>query len=259
MTGTRCAAPIPTSRRARCCLLLAGAALVVGVSPGTAQTPTSDDGHQDLLQRHCLGCHNDRTLAGGLSLQGVDVTTAGQNPAELELWEKVIRKLRTRAMPPPGRPKPSEAEYLSIAARLETAIDSVARATPNPGRRPAVHRLNRAEYANAIRDLLALEIDTRSLLPTDDSGYGFDNIADVLSVSPMLTERYLSAAHKVSRLAVGDPSMAPATEIFAVDKYLKQDQRVSDDLPFGSRGGLAVRQNFPVDGEYVVKDRKSVV
>ncbi|MDA1092061.1 MAG: DUF1592 domain-containing protein [Acidobacteria bacterium] len=239
--------------RVRCFLLLAGAALVVGVSPGTAQTPNADDGDQALLQRHCLGCHNDRALAGGLSLQGVDVTTAGQDPAELELWEKVIRKLRTRAMPPPGRPKPSEAEYLSIAARLETAIDSVARATPNPGRRPAVHRLNRAEYANAIRDLLALEIDTRSLLPTDDSGYGFDNIADVLSVSPMLTERYLSAAHKVSRLAVGDPSMAPATEIFAVDKYLKQDQRVSDDLPFGSRGGLAVRQNFPVDGEYVVK------
>ena len=232
---------------------VAVAVLCFDVSAGAAQTTGTAGDDQALIQRHCLGCHNDRTLAAGLSLQGIDIETAGRNLDEIELWEKVVRKLRTRAMPPPGRPKPSEAEYEGMAARLETAVDAVAQASPNPGRRPAVHRLNRAEYANAVRDLLALEIDVRSLLPADDSGYGFDNIADVLSVSPMLTERYLSAARKVSRLAVGDPSLAPTTEIFAVDKYLKQDARVSDDLPFGSRGGLAVRHTFPVDGDYVVK------
>ena len=235
-------------------IVLAAAMLLVGVEAGVAQTRSAPtDAGQALIQRHCLGCHNDRTLAAGLSLQAVEVDTAGQHPAEIERWEKVIRKLRTRAMPPPGRPKPSESEYEGLAGRLETAIDAAASMAPNPGRRPAVHRLNRAEYANAIRDLLALEIDARSLLPADDSGYGFDNIADVLSVSPMLTERYLSAARKVSRLAVGDTSLAPSTEIFAVDKYLKQDERVSDDLPFASRGGLAVRHTFPVDGDYVVK------
>ena len=216
---------------------------------GTAAQPAADD--PALVQRYCIGCHNDRTLAAGLSLQGMDSAEAAT--AHTEVWEKVIRKLRTRAMPPPGRPRPEEAAYEGFAGRLETAIDTAADAEPNPGRRPAVHRLNRAEYANAIRDLLALEVDTRTLLPADDSGFGFDNIADVLSVSPMLTERYLSAARKISRLAVGDPAMAPTTEIFEVDKYLKQDTRVSDDLPFGSRGGLAVRHTFPVDGEYVAK------
>ena len=218
---------------------------------GTAVAQTEDD--HALVQRHCLACHNDRALVGGMSLEGLQVTAAGGNPDEVELWEKVVRKLRTRAMPPPGRPRPSESEYENLAGRLESALDAAAVADVNPGRRPAVHRLNRAEYANAIRDLLSLEIDAHALLPADDSGYGFDNIADVLSVSPMLTERYLSAARKVSRLAVGDPGLAPATEIFKVDKYLKQDVRVSDDLPFGSRGGVAVRYTFPVDGDYVVK------
>ncbi|MDE0829238.1 MAG: DUF1592 domain-containing protein [Vicinamibacterales bacterium] len=229
------------------------AILAIGVGRGVAQPISVSGDDQALIQRHCLGCHNDRTLAAGLSLQGLQVQSVGQIQGEVELWEKVIRKLRTRAMPPPGRPKPTDAEYDGLVARMETAIDAVAMATPNPGRRPAVHRLNRAEYANAVRDLLALEIDARTLLPPDDSGYGFDNIADVLSVSPMLTERYLSAARKVSRLAVGDPALAPSTEIFEIDKYLKQDGRVSDDLPFGSRGGLAIRHTFPVDGEYVVK------
>ncbi len=124
---------------------------------------------------------------------------------------------------------------------------------PRPGRVPAIHRLNRAEYSNAIRDLLALEIDAAAFLPPDDSGFGFDNIADVLSVSPMLTERYLSAALKISRLAVGDPNIRPATDTFEVNKYLKQDDRVSDDLPFCSRGGAAIRYYFPVDGNYIVK------
>ena len=228
------------------------AALSIAAGPALAQSPVVDDDYL-LLQRYCVGCHNDRTLTAGLSIEGVDLAHAGELAEEVELWEKVVRKLRTRAMPPPGRPRPTEVEYERFANRLETSIDAVADFRPNPGRRPAVHRLNRAEYANAIRELLAIEIDTQSLLPADDSGYGFDNIADVLSISPMLTERYLSAARKVSRLAVGDTTQAASTHIFGVDKLLKQDQRVSDDLPFGSRGGLAVRHTFPVDGEYFVK------
>ena len=229
-------------------------ALFIGAASAPAQTPaTAAAEDRALLDRYCVACHNDRTLTAGLSLQGLDVARVGENAGEVERWEKVVRKLRTRAMPPPGRRRPAEVDYERVATHLETALDAAAAAELNPGRRPAVHRLNRAEYANAIRDLLALEIDGRSLLPADDSGYGFDNIADVLSVSPMLTERYLSAARKISRLAVGDTALAPTTEIFAVDKYLKQDARVSDDLPFGSRGGLAVRHTFPVDGDYVAK------
>ena len=228
------------------------AVLCFGVGTGAAQTPTTD-ADRALLDRYCVTCHNDRTLTAEMSLQGLDLQHVGENAREVELWETVVRKLRTRAMPPPGRRRPTEPEYERLATRLETALDAASAADLNPGRRPAVHRLNRAEYTNAIRDLLALEIDGRSLLPADDSGYGFDNIADVLSVSPMLTERYLSAARQISRLAVGDTTLAPSTEIFAVDKYLKQDERVSDDLPFGSRGGLAVRHTFPVDGAYVAK------
>ena len=230
------------------------AVLCVGVGTGAAPTAAAQGADaRALLDRYCVTCHNDRTLTAGLSLESLDLEHVGENAGEVERWEQVVRKLRTRAMPPPGRRRPTEPEYERVATRLETALDAAASAQPNPGRRPAVHRLNRAEYTNAIRDLLALEIDGRSLLPADDSGYGFDNIADVLSVSPMLTERYLSAARKISRLAVGDTTLAPATEIFSVDKYLKQDGRVSDDLPFASRGGLAVRHTFPVDGEYVAK------
>ena len=156
-------------------------------------------------------------------------------------------------MPPQGSARPDAATYHALATWLETRIDEAARARPRPGRVPAIHRLNRAEYSNAVRDLLAVEIDAAAFLPPDDSGFGFDNIADVLSVSPMLTERYLSAALKISRLAVGDPTIRPATDTFEVDKYLKQDDRVSDDLPFGSRGGAAIRYYFPVDGSYIVK------
>ena len=228
-----------------------GLFFAVGVASG--QTPEALVEDRALLDRYCVGCHNGRTLAAGLSLQDIDLAQVGQDAHQTEVWEKVIRKLRTRAMPPPGRPRPTETAYESFAGRLEAAVDARAAQDPNPGRRPGVHRLNRAEYTNAIRDLLALEVDGTTLLPADDSGFGFDNIADVLSVSPMLTERYLAAARRISRLAVGDTTVAPATEIFAVDKYLTQDARVSDDLPFGSRGGLAVRHTFPVDGEYVAK------
>ena len=175
----------------------------------------------------------------------------GNPPVSAEVWEKVIQKLRGNAMPPPKLPRPDPSFYKDFPAYLETAIDRAAFAKPNPGR-PAVHRLNRAEYVNAVRDLLALDIDGASLLPSDDSGYGFDNIGDVLSVSPTLLERYMSAARKVSRLAVGDPGIRPAGETFRVPLNLVQRGRMSDDLPFGSRGGIAIHYYFPADGEYVV-------
>ena len=216
-----------------------------------AEAPTSE--HRQTLNRYCVGCHNDRALTGGFSVQSLDLDEVGRDADETVTWEKVIRKLRTRSMPPPNRPRPDENAYVSLAAFLEDRIDRSAATRPRPSRRHAVHRLNRVEYANAIRDLLALDINEKALLPPDDSGFGFDNIADVLSVSPMLTERYLAAARKVSRLAVGDPALQPTTEVFSVDKHLRQNERVSDELPFGSRGGTAVRYTFPLDGEYIVK------
>jgi len=174
--------------------------------------------------------------------------------ADAVRWEKVVAKLRSGAMPPAGAPRPGSDAYESMAASLEAALDRAAEARPHPGR-PAVHRLNRAEYTNAIRDLLAVEIDGRSLLPADDSGYGFDNIADVLSMSPALLDRYMIAAGRISRMAVGDPSVRPAVSTYSLRPTLVQDGRMSELLPFGSRGGLAARHYFPVDGEYVIKIR----
>jgi Protein of unknown function (DUF1592)/Protein of unknown function (DUF1588)/Protein of unknown function (DUF1587)/Protein of unknown function (DUF1595)/Protein of unknown function (DUF1585)/Planctomycete cytochrome C len=202
-----------------------------------------------LVDKYCVTCHNQRTKVAELTLDKTDVANP---PAAAETWEKVIGKLRSNAMPPPGLPHPDKMTRDAFVKYLETSIDRAATTKPNPGR-TVLHRLNRAEYANAIRDLFGIDIDASSLLPADDSGFGFDNIADVLSISPMLTERYLAAARKISRLAVGDPTIQPATEVFPVSKLLKQDDRVSEDLPFGSRAGLAVRYYFPVDGDYVVK------
>ena len=157
-------------------------------------------------------------------------------------------------MPPAGAPRPDPASYDSLATYLETELDRAAASLPNPGR-PAVHRLNRAEYANAIRHLLTVEIDGASLLPADDAGHGFDNIADMLSVSPLLVERYMFAARRITRLALGDPAVRPFTENYDVSRYLVQDDRMSEDLPLGSRGGIAVRHTFPLDGEYVLTIR----
>jgi hypothetical protein len=218
-----------------------------------AQTPNSNESpgapYRALMGRYCFTCHNERLKTAGLVLSAVDV----EDPvAGAETWEKVIRKLRTRGMPPAGMPRPAEAEYDSFATYLEASIDQAAAAHPNPGR-PLVHRLNRAEYTNAVRDLLAMEIDGETLLPPDDQGYGFDNIADVLSVSPMLLERYMAAARKISRLAVGGPISRPAVETHDVSRFLQQDDRMSEELPFGSRGGAAVRHFFPLDGEYLIQ------
>ncbi len=201
------------------------------------------------LDRYCVACHNARSLTAGLALDGVDPARVADDAA---VWEKVLRKLRTRMMPPSPRPRPDAATYAALVTYLETALDRAAEADPDPGR-PAVQRLNRAEYANAVRDLLALDVDAQTLLPADDSGYGFDNIGDVLSVSPGLLERYLLAAAKISRQAVGDPTLRPTTAVYRTSPLLAQDGRASEDLPFGSRGGLAVRHHFPLDAEYVIR------
>ena len=207
--------------------------------------------YRALLNQYCVVCHNEQLHTAGLVLSKLDVTNV---PAGAETWEKVIGKLRTGAMPPVGMPRPDKATYDAFATYLETALDRAAITDPNPGR-VAIHRLNRAEYRNAIRDLLATDIDVESLLPVDDSGYGFDNIADVLSVSPMLLVRYMSAAGKVSRSAIGDANVLPNLETYDVPYLLAQDERMSEDLPFGSRGGVAIHHNFPVDGEYLIKIR----
>jgi len=205
-----------------------------------------------IIDKYCVTCHNARMKTGGLVLEKLDV----DNPAaNADVWEKVIKKLHSRVMPPANAPRPDPATYQALIAGLEKNLDKAAAVAPNAGR-PSVHRLNRAEYTNAVRDLLALDIDGKALLPADNSGYGFDNVADVLTVSPGLLERYLLAAKKISRLAVGDGTMRPAATVYDIPYMtLVQDERMSEDLPFGSRGGVAIRHYFPLDGEYEIKIR----
>jgi mono/diheme cytochrome c family protein len=237
-------------------ILFGGCAILKAAPPqGQRPAPSTDASdaarYRAVLDKYCVVCHSEQLHTAGLVLSKLDVANV---PAGAETWEKVIGKLRTSAMPPVGMPRPDAATYDALAAYLETSLDRAAAAKPNPGR-VAVHRLNRAEYTNAVRDLLATDIDVQSLLPVDDSGYGFDNIADVLSVSPMLLVRYMSAAGKVTRAAIGDPSVLPNLETYDVPYLLAQDERMSEDLPFGSRGGVSIRHNFPLDGEYLVKIR----
>jgi mono/diheme cytochrome c family protein len=233
-------------------IILWGMGYVHAAGPQSPAPPASlIPPQQQVLNRYCITCHNERLKTAGLELDKQDL---GNVQAGAAVWEKVVRKLRTRAMPPAGMPRPDEATYDSLASHLETELDRVAAAKPNPGR-PGVHRLNRTEYTNAVRDLLALEVDGKTLLPGDDSGYGFDNIADMLTVSPTLLERYMSAARKVTRLAIGDTAIPAADQTYEIPKLLIQESRMGEDLPFGSRGGAAIRHYFPVDGEYVVKIR----
>ncbi len=203
-----------------------------------------------VVQQYCVTCHNAKLKTAGLQLDSADIEHIGERA---ELWEKVARKLRTGEMPPAGMPRPDKATYASVTAELETALDAAYLAKPNPGR-VAVHRLNRAEYTAAIRDLLGLEIDGKALLSADDADQeGFDNVASVLSVSPVLLENYLAAARRISRLAVGDLTLHPAVETYKYSKLLVQDDQMSDDLPFGSQGGAVIRYYFPVDAEYTIK------
>jgi hypothetical protein len=219
-------------------------------APAAART-TGASPNRALLDRYCVTCHNERLRTGNLVLAG-DAVDPDHVAGAAAVWEKVVQKLRSGAMPPAGRPRPDATAAAAFVSSVEASLDRAAAESPNPGR-PTIHRLNRAEYANAIRDLLALEVDAASLLPPDDAGFGFDNNADVLTISPGLFERYMSAARKVARLAVGDPALRPAVDAYEVSRYLLQDDRVSEDTPFGSRGGIVVRHYFPLDAEYVVK------
>ncbi len=186
----------------------------------------------------------------GLTLESVDMTRVGEHA---EVWEKVATKLRTREMPPLGRPRPDDATYTATTNAIEAALDTAAATEPTPGR-VAVHRLNRAEYTNAVRDLLGLEIDGRGLLSAEDEAQeGFENIASVLSASPGPDRKLPGGCRTVSRLAIGDETLSPVVKTFNISKLLVQDEQMSDDLPFGSRGGAVIRYSFPLDGEYTIK------
>ena len=231
---------------------IAGAA---GTTAARAQSsrnasPSPDlSAHKAVLQQYCMGCHNSRTRTADLALDTVDLNDAAAHP---EIWEKVVRKLRTGAMPPAGMPRPSDTTYESLASGLEAALDAAAVARPQPGA-PWLHRLNRSEYTNAVRDLLALDIDAASLLPADDAAAGFDNNAGLLGVSPTLLERYLSAAAKISALAVGDATLlGPTSQTYVVRGDVSQDAHI-DGLPLGTRGGVAAHHTFPLNGQYVVQ------
>jgi hypothetical protein len=233
-------------------LFVVSSLVFLGPSLLSFQPPASSP-QREFIEKHCTACHNDRPRTAGLTLSGIDVNDVRPNA---ELWEKVFHKLRTGQMPPAGRPQPDRAASNAMISWLSTSLDAAAAASPNPGR-VGVHRLNRTEYANAIRDLLGLEVDARALLLPDEADEGFDNVAASLALSPAHLERYLAAARDISRLAVGDETLGrvASSAMYRVPKLLEQDVRVSEEMPFGSRGGIAVRHNFPLDGEYVFKVR----
>jgi len=233
------------------------AAGFVALSRMSAQAPANATpaapNPRAFLDTYCVTCHNQKLKTAGLMLDTVDLANPG---AHAEVLEKVVAKLRAGSMPPPGMPRADAATYRTVALALENEIDKAWAANPNPGRIGAVHRLNRAEYNNAIRDLFALEMDVKPLLPGDDTADGsFDNFADTLSISTAHLERYMSVARQVTRLATGLPPASPNLERFEVPLHVLQDDRMNEDLPFGSRGGMAIHYDFPVDGEYLIKVR----
>ena len=207
---------------------------------------------QELLDRYCATCHSERIETAGLSLEQVEVAHVSEGE-RAELWEKVVRKLRTGAMPPPGRPQPPTKDRTDLLTWLETSLDAAAAAQPNPGRTETLRRLNRTEYQNAIRDLLALDIDAKSLLPPDESGHGFDNVT-VGDLSPALLDRYITAAQRISRLAIGSTQTSLQSESIRVASDVTQEAHVSG-LPIGTRGGAVVPFVFAQDGEYEIQIR----
>ncbi len=234
--------------------LTSGLVLAAYARVGTAQIPPtpveSPAGVKAVLNNYCATCHNGRLKTAGLDFDSLDVARVGDHA---DVWEKVATKVRTHEMPPPGRQRPDSATYNVVQNYLERALDAAAAAKPNPGHVP-IHRLNRTEYTNAIRDLLDLKIDGASLLVADEPDkYGFENIAGLLSVSPARLERYIAAARRISRLAIGDATLKPVIETYSIHPGLVQDDRVSEDLPFGTQGGLAIEHLFPVDAEYSIK------
>jgi cytochrome c551/c552 len=230
-------------------ILLAGAAMALAAQ---AQTAPALEQHTTLVNKYCVGCHSEKTKTAGLVLEKRDIT---QVPSDAQVWEKVIRKVRAGEMPPIGMPRPDAASLNSLAGYLETTLDKAAADHPNPGR-TLVHRLNRTEYANAIKDILNLEVDASALLPPDDSADGFDNMAQMLTISPALLERYLAASAKITRYAVGDPAVGVQSNTYRPRPDLSQNQHV-DGTPIGTLGGIAMTHYFPLDGEYSFEPKLS--
>jgi hypothetical protein len=231
-------------------LALCGLTLALFQMRSTAQ---EQPGPRAVFDKYCITCHNEKTKTAGIDLQSLDT---GNLSAKPELVEKVIAKLRAGSMPPQGNPRPDVDTYHRIAGALEQEMDRAWTTRPNPGRVGAVHRLNRAEYNNAIRDLLAIDLDVKPLLPGDDTADGsFDNFADALSISTAHLERYMSVARQVTRLATGLPPIRPTIDTYEIPLHVVQEERQSEDLPFGSRGGIAVTHDFAVAGEYTFKVR----
>jgi hypothetical protein len=229
-------------------------ALMAGAPNGTAAARADDrrssppPSEQRLLKEYCVSCHNQRLMTGGLALDTLDPENVKANA---ETWERVLRKLQLGVMPPVGSRRPDQSTYANAIHSLTDRLDRAAALHPNPGH-PVLHRLNRAEYANAIRDLLGLDVDVASLLPADDSAFGFDNVADVLNTSPALLQAYLAAARKISAVAVGNPHVDAGSETYSVGQDLSQDYQL-EGLPLGTVGGLSARHTFPVDGEYDIQ------
>jgi hypothetical protein len=223
--------------------VLYGLGMLIAVTAALAQ-------EQAVVTRYCAGCHNAKAKAAGLALDSLDIHKAADKS---DVWEKVVRKLRTRTMPPAGLPRPDEQTYKAVLTGLESSLDAAAAAKPDPGRTDTFRRLNRTEYRNAIRDLLAIDIDVSAMLPSDDSSHGFDNVT-VGDLSPTLLERYLSAARKISRLAIGTPPRSPGGDTMTLPPDLTQEQQF-ENLPLGTRGGAIFRYNFPLDAQYDVQVR----
>jgi mono/diheme cytochrome c family protein len=228
-------------------------------APAAVSGPSVASPARALVSTYCVSCHNERLKTANFTL---DTADADQVFNSAEAWEKVVGKLRSRTMPPPGARRPDNVTYDRVATWLETELDRAAAAHVNPGRPAALHRLNRTEYANAVRDLLGVEINPRAMLPPDEQAYGFDTNADVLSIQPALLDRYLNAAATIARLAVGDATMPGGYERYTSLKdnsnesnWLSQTDRMGEEFPLGSRGGVVARHYFPVEGEYIFKIR----
>lgn len=231
-----CQSAAPVARLSA--LLLLGGAICFGQSETAA------------VKKYCVGCHNTKVKTSGLALDTMDPHSVGPHSRD---WERVVRKLRTRSMPPAGLPRPDEAAYTALLSSIESSLDNAAAVKPDPGRTDTFRRLNRTEYRNAVRDLLAIEVDVTSLLPSDESSHGFDNVT-VADLSPTLLERYLSAARKISRLAVGSPARSLGGDTITLPADLTQEEHF-EGLPLGTRGGRLVKHNFPLDAEYEIQIR----
>lgn len=221
-------------------------------APAQAAPDAFETRVRPLVNRYCRACHHAGNPTAGVALDGLkDAAAVGGN---VDLWERVFRKLRTAEMPPPNAPKPAAEERAFVAEWIESELDRAAAARPSPGR-PGIHRLNKAEYNNVVRDLLAIDFDAGADFPADDAGYGFDNIASALSLPPLLAEKYMKAAERATRAAVGNRKWDAVLERYPADRRVDQTRRLGADYPEGSRGGATVRHGFPADGEYLLRMR----